>query len=100
MSHAPSTQPTLATPGPLVPHDVLQLPHVAVLERSDSQPGALVQSAQPSSQGALHVPSVHAATVCGGIGHGAPQPPQCATLVLVAVSQPLVMVPSQSPKSA
>ena len=67
---------------------------------STSQPlaGLRSQSRKPVAQAATaHAPAAHVEVALGS-AQARPQTPQCAGLVWVLVSQPLVATPSQSPK--
>jgi hypothetical protein len=95
--HAPLEQVTRAL-GP-VGHALLQRPQWAAsmpsvrshpLERSPSQ------SPYPLRQTKPQRPAAHDATLLGGTGHIAPQPPQWRTSLAVNTSQPLPGLPSQS----
>jgi hypothetical protein len=86
---------------PGVTHARPQPPQCEVLVRvSVSQPltASRSQSAKPATQVKAQAPREHAATPLGGAGHDAPQRPQCVTEARTSVSQPLVALPSQSPK--
>jgi hypothetical protein len=80
-----------------------QPPQCAALVRvSVSQPLAALpsQSAKPAVQITAQAPTAHAGTALGAPGQAWPQVPQCETATRVSVSQPLVALPSQSPKPA
>ena len=94
---APHTPPEHTWPAPQpIPH----APQLAFSVRvSTSQPllATWSQSAKPASQ----VVTAHAPAAQVGVAwastHARPQPPQCAALDVVSVSQPLGAAPSQSP---
>jgi hypothetical protein len=68
-----------------------------------SQPfmGFMSQSAKPAAQVTMvHAPAAQPCSATLGSSHALPQRPQCWGLVEVAVSQPVVESPSQSPKPA
>jgi hypothetical protein len=77
-----------------------QFPVLAL--RSVSQPSSALplQSAKPGLQVNEQVPVSHDTVALAREGHALPQRPQCMTLVLVLVSQPLSTIPSQLPKGA
>ncbi|MBI5518036.1 MAG: hypothetical protein HY909_29970 [Deltaproteobacteria bacterium] len=73
-----------------------QLPRSDSVLTSQPSTGIPLQSAKPGRQlPTLHTPARHDAVPFGG-AQARPQPPQCASLVRVSVSQPLVATPSQS----
>ena len=53
------------------------------------------ESTNPASQVITQRPALHAAIEFAGALHNIPQPPQCALLTLVSVSQPFIALPSQ-----
>ena len=57
-----------------------------------------MQLLKPALQEKPHAPLEHVAPAFAGVGQALPQPPQCATVVRVLVSQPSVGLPLQSPK--
>jgi hypothetical protein len=94
---APQTPPEQTWPAA---HPVPQRPQLALSVRvSTSQPllATWSQSAKPGSQAATaHSPAPHD-DLAWASRHARPQPPQCAALDAVSVSQPLEAAPSQSP---
>jgi hypothetical protein len=93
------TAVALVAPVQTRPH-APQLP-VAVV-RLTSQPLLALPSQSPkfALQRKPATPAVHVAVAFAGAVAAAPQRPQCATLVSRFVSQPLLALPSQSPKPA
>jgi hypothetical protein len=82
---------------------LLQRPQcVALVAKVTSQPlvGSPSQSPKPAAQVYSQRPAAHAATAPGRVAQAMPQPPQCATVLVVSVSQPLVALPSQFSKGA
>jgi hypothetical protein len=99
-THAPDAQAAVAL---ATAHARPHAPQLAVDERvSTSQPSAAtpLQSAKPASQRpTTHAPPSHAAVALAS-AQVLPQRPQLVAAVSRLVSQPLVPLPSQSPKPA
>ena len=87
----------LATGGQTVP----QVPQLVRLEpRLVSQPLKALPSQlpKPAMQApSPQTPAVHVALALSGRGHAVPQEPQLSTVIPRLVSQPLAVLPSQSP---
>ena len=69
-------------------------------DRSPSQPsfGLPLQSAQPIAHAPItQAPALHEAAACAKL-QPCPQEPQWAVAVIRSVSQPLTLLPSQSPQ--
>jgi hypothetical protein len=100
MPQTPAVQLPIALAGA---HVRPQAPQCAVdREVSASQPFAAIvsQLAKPGLHTpTLHVPIVHTAVALEG-AHSLPHAPQCVSELVSDVSQPLVALPSQSPKPA
>ena len=100
MPHVPAVQ--LAVPFGAA-HTAPQAPQWPVFDRvSTSQPFAALpsQSAKPALQVNPHADEPHVVVALARAGHTTPQPPQCAMLVVVLVSQPFEALLSQLPKPA
>jgi len=85
------------------PQTVPQAPQpLASVWRLVSQPfiASPSQLPKPAAQVSPHAPAVQVAVALGPVAHARPQAPQCAALPRVAVSQPFIASPSQSPKPA
>ena len=54
----------------------------------------------PAPAETVHAPDAQVCVATLGSAHTRPHAPQCATVVLVLVSQPLVTLPSQLPRPA
>ncbi len=84
----PLTQrPPLASHVGVMPEHVTpQAPQLAAVSSAVSQPFAVKrsQSPKPARHMNEHRPVAHRPVLFGGTAHGASQPPQCATLVLVS----------------
>lgn len=99
--HTPAAHVGAALGG--VAHRTPHPPHrEGSLRRSTSQPfsASPSQSAKPVAQALPHTPAAQVGVALARIGHALLHAPQCATLVAVAVSQPLAVIPSQSSKPA
>jgi hypothetical protein len=99
MPHVEATHTAvpLTPPGQARPHT----PQCVALARtSTSQPlvGLPSQSPKPIAQRREHVPAEHTAVALGPVGHIRPQAPQWLLSVFKNTSQPLLGLPSQSPK--
>ena len=92
--------PSERTPqtGLAAPHEAVQVPHVAGVARSASQPlvPTASQSASPGAhRSTSHVPSSHEVSVIG-TEHALPHAPQ-SVVVVSDRSHPFAALPSQSP---
>ncbi len=65
---------------------------------SQPLPGLPSQSAKPAMHAVRHAPATQATSALGPAVHTAPHAPQFITFESVLASQPLVLLPSQSPK--
>jgi len=107
-SQSPRPPPQVEVQTPRVqapmPHERPQEPQLAPLVSVfTSQPfmGFMSQSAKPGEQAAtVQAPIAQPCSATLGRAHSLPQRPQWSGLVAVAVSQPVVESPSQSPKPA
>lgn len=97
----PHTPPVHVADALLPPtHNAPHRPQFAiVLRKSTSQPFEATpsQSEYPAAQTTLHAPEAHDAVALGRVRHTLPQAPQLLTSAVVAVSQPSVLTPLQSP---
>ena len=101
MPHTPAVHVALPPAG--VAHAWPHAPHWPTsVCRFDSQPfvASWSQSPRPVAQDFPHTPAVHCALPPTGVAHEVPQAPQRDASFWRSVSQPLSVLPSQSPKPA